>query len=219
MNIERWNALLRELGIPPETETLSRLQSAYAEGHRGYHTSRHIDECLSLVDELKHLCERPAEVECALWFHDAIYEPMSKSNEERSADWAAEFLACSGAAQDVVGRIRSHIMATRHEALPADADSSVVVDIDLSILGAEPSRYEEFERDVRKEYRWVPRFIYGPKRAAILQSFLDRPRIYQTEPMFERFEEKARGNVSKAIRALSHKSSETRQPACRGKAR
>jgi predicted metal-dependent HD superfamily phosphohydrolase len=105
-------------------------------------------------------------------------------------------------AQDVVDRIRSHIMATRHDALPADADSKVVVDVDLSILGAEPSRYEEFERDVRKEYRWVPRFIYGPKRAAILQSFLDRPRIYQCEPMFERLEAKARTNVSRAVRIL-----------------
>jgi predicted metal-dependent HD superfamily phosphohydrolase len=156
---------------------------------------------------MKRLCERPAEVECALWFHDAIYEPMSKSNEERSANWATELLSSSGAAQDVVDRIRSHIMATRHEALTADADSRVVVDIDLSILGAEPSRYEEFERDVRKEYRWVPRFIYGPKRAAILQSFLDRPRIYQTKPMFDRFEERARLNVPKAVRALSDKSS------------
>lgn len=127
---------------------------------------------------------------------------MSKSNEERSADWAAEFLSSSGAEHNVVNRIRLHIMATRHEALPADADSRVVADIDLSILGAEPSRYEEFERDVRKEYRWVPRFIYGPKRAAILQSFLDRARIYQTEPMFERFEERARSNVTQAVRTL-----------------
>lgn len=209
MNIERWNALLLQLGIPSESKTFSRLLSAYAETHRAYHTSRHIDECLSLFDELKELCQRPAEVECALWFHDAIYEPMSKSNEERSADWAAEFLSSSGAAPDVVDRIRSHIMATRHDALPADADSRMVVDIDLSILGAEPHRYEEFERDVRREYRWIPGFIFGPKRATILQSFLDRPRIYQCEPMFARLEEQARGNVSRAIRTLSDESSKT----------
>jgi predicted metal-dependent HD superfamily phosphohydrolase len=42
--------------------------------------SRHIDECLSLLDELKYLVEHPSEVECALGFHDAIYEPMSKLN-------------------------------------------------------------------------------------------------------------------------------------------
>jgi predicted metal-dependent HD superfamily phosphohydrolase len=149
MNIERWNALLRALGVAAEIDTFSRLQSAYAEKHRAYHTSRHIDECLSLLDELTYMAGHPAEVECALWFHDAIYEPMSKSNEERSANWAADFDGGVGLASEAVTRIRGHIMATRHVALPADDDSSLVVDIDLAVLGATPIRYDEFERDVR----------------------------------------------------------------------
>ena len=98
MNIERWRALLRGLGIAPETDTFERLWSAYAEKHRAYHTMRHIDECLSLLDEWKELARRPFEVECALWFHDAIYRPMSQSNEERSATCAAEFLGSAAVA-------------------------------------------------------------------------------------------------------------------------
>jgi predicted metal-dependent HD superfamily phosphohydrolase len=202
MNIERWEALLGGLGVAPETETFSRLQTAYAQKHRAYHTSRHIDECLSLFDEIQHLAEHPAEAECALWFHDAIYQPMSKSNEERSANWVTDFGARVGVVSKTVARIRAHIMATRHVALPADNDSRLVVDIDLAILGAAPSRYEEFERDVRQEYRWVPGIVYRPRRAAILQSFLDRLRIYHCEPAYERFERKARTNVSEAIRNL-----------------
>jgi predicted metal-dependent HD superfamily phosphohydrolase len=202
MNIERWERLLRGLGVTPETNTFAQLQAAYAQKHRRYHTSRHLDECLSLFDELKHLAERPAEVECALWFHDAIYDPMSKQNEERSANWAANFGGHVGVASEVVARIRAHIMATRHVSLPADNDSSLVVDIDLAILGATPNRYDEFERDVRREYRWVPRIIYRPKRAEILQSFLGRPRIYRWEPVYDRFESSARTNVAGAIRAL-----------------
>jgi predicted metal-dependent HD superfamily phosphohydrolase len=202
MNIERWQELLFGLRVAPESDTFSRLQSAYAQKHRAYHTSRHIDECLSLLDELKGLAEYPSEVECALWFHDAIYEPMSKLNEERSANWMAEFGALVGLRSDSVARIRAHIMATRHVALPADNDSRLVVDIDLAILGAAPSRYEEFERDVRREYRWVPGMVYRPKRAEILQSFLDRSRIYHWEPAYERFESQARVNVSGAIRTL-----------------
>jgi predicted metal-dependent HD superfamily phosphohydrolase len=202
MNIERWQELLIGLRVAPETDTFSRLQSAYAQKHRAYHTSRHIDECLSLFDELKHLAEHPSEVECALWFHDSIYEPMSKLNEERSANWMAEFGAAVGLKSDSVARVRAHIMATRHVAFPADGDSRLVVDIDLAILGAAASRYEEFERDVRREYRWVPGIVYRPKRAAILQSFLDRIRIYHWEPAYERFERGARVNVSDAIEAL-----------------
>jgi predicted metal-dependent HD superfamily phosphohydrolase len=202
MNSERWQAMLRGLGAPPETDTFSRLQSAYAEKHRAYHTARHIDECLSLLDEFKHLAVNPAEVECSLWFHDAIYQPMSKSNEERSAHWAAEFGGRVGVPSESVARIRTHIMATRHVALSEDDDSSLVVDIDLAILGADPSRYDEFEHDVRREYRWVPGIVYRSKRAAILQSFLDRPRIYHSEPAYKRFERNARTNVSGAIRTL-----------------
>ena len=143
------------------------------------------------------------------WFHDAIYNSMSKSNEERSADWAAEFISSCGATQDAVDRIRLHVLATRHDALPDDADSRMVIEIDLSILGADPGRYDEFERDVRREYRWVPRFIYAPKRAAILQSFSNRPRIYHYEPTFERFEKEARMNIARAIRTLSGGSSDS----------
>jgi predicted metal-dependent HD superfamily phosphohydrolase len=202
MNIERWEALLTGLGARPEAETFSKLKSAYAEKHRAYHTSRHIDECLSLLDEFNHLAVHAAEVECALWFHDAIYEPMSSSNEERSADLASDFGRRMGVSADSMARIRSHILATRHVGLPADGDARLVVDIDLAILGSEPNRYAEFERDVRKEYRWVPGIIYRSKRAEILRSFLDRPRIYHWEAVHERLEAQARSNVSQAIRTL-----------------
>jgi predicted metal-dependent HD superfamily phosphohydrolase len=157
---------------------------------------------LATLDEFNHLAAYPAEVECALWFHDAIYEPMSNSNEERSANWAAEFGGRVGVPSESVARIRAHIMATRHVALPVDDDSRLVVDIDLAILGADPSRYDEFDRDVRREYRWVPGIVYRSKRAAILQSFLDRPRIYHAQLAYERFEHNARANLSGAIRTL-----------------
>lgn len=202
MNVERWNSMLAALGARSESETFLKLQAAYAEKHRAYHTTRHIDECLALLDEFRPLGAHPAEVECALWFHDAIYEPMSSSNEERSAAMASEFCRGVGVAPDVIARIRSHIMATRHVALAADDDARLVVDIDLAILGSEPARYAEFERDVRKEYKWVPGVIYRKKRAEILQSFLNRPMIYHWKPAYERFEARARNNLSRAIGTL-----------------
>jgi predicted metal-dependent HD superfamily phosphohydrolase len=67
----------------------------------------------------------------------------------------------------------------------------------------ETDGYEELERDVRRECRWVPGFPYRSRRAEILQGLLDRPRIHRAEPMFERFEQKARANVSGAVRSLA----------------
>jgi predicted metal-dependent HD superfamily phosphohydrolase len=199
MNVQRWQRLLRSLGATPETETFDRLIAAYAEKHRAYHTARHIDECLSLLDEVPDLAASPAECECALWFRDAIYDPVSQSNEERSAQWASEFLERSGVSAASTARVCQHILATTHEGQPSSRDSALVVDIDLAILGADPARYEEFERDVRKEYQWVPSVLYRRERAAILRSFLDRPRIYHLDSFFSRFEQNARTNLTNAV--------------------
>ena len=161
-----------------------------------------MEEGFSILEEVKHLAGPPAGVGCALGFNDAISEPMAKSNEERSANWAAEFGRHVGIAPEAVARIHAHIMSTRHLSPSKEGDSGLTVDIDLSILGASEGRYQEFERDVRREYRWIPGFIFKPKRAAILQSFLDRPRIYHWELMYDRFEHSARVNLAGAIRAL-----------------
>jgi predicted metal-dependent HD superfamily phosphohydrolase len=101
-----------------------------------------------------------------------------------------------------VGRVRAHILATRHEAPATAPDSQLVVDVDLSILGADEAAYAEFEANVRQEYRWVPRVLFRKKRAEILESFLARPQIYSTEPFRERYELRARRNLAEAIIAL-----------------
>ena len=71
-------------------------------------------------------------------------------------------------------------MDTRHTRARCKAMPTVVVDIDLAMLGQNDAVYRQFERNVRKEnffVRW-PRYVAG--RSAVLQGFLDRPRIYQT---------------------------------------
>ena len=93
MDRDRWNRLLAALGIGAEDECFEALLTAYSEKHRHYHTTRHIDHCLSELDSASSLARDPAEVEIALWFHDAIYDPHSSKNEERSADWACQLLA------------------------------------------------------------------------------------------------------------------------------
>jgi predicted metal-dependent HD superfamily phosphohydrolase len=203
MTPERWTVLLRGLGARADDSTYARLSAAYAERHRAYHTERHIDECLALLDEVSALAAEPSEVECALWFHDAVYKPMSGNNESRSADWAGEFLQKQGVSAARIERVRLHILATRHVSSVSADDSGLVVDIDLAILGSLPERYEKFERDVRCEYRWVPEVVYRRKRAEVLMSFQNRPRIYHFEPLADRFEARARRNIAEAVRALT----------------
>jgi predicted metal-dependent HD superfamily phosphohydrolase len=127
---------------------------------------------------------------------------MSSNNESRSADWAGEFLQNHGVTSIRIERVRRHVLATRHVSSVQADDSGLVVDIDLAILGSVTERYAEFERDVRREYRWVPGVVYRRKRAEILMSFLDRPRIYHFEPLADRLEARARRNIAEAVRRL-----------------
>src|SRR5918992_2990438 len=153
---ERWLSMMHAFGVGPNLDTYERLLVAYSEPHRHYHTADHISACLRQLDEARDLAIFPAEVELALWFHDAIYSPAAFDNESRSAEWAAQFLSSAGVSREACQRVHQHIMATRNEAQPADGDSALVVDIDLSILGQDPSTYAEFEKDMREHTRGVP---------------------------------------------------------------
>ncbi|MBP7962586.1 MAG: hypothetical protein KBG20_06780 [Caldilineaceae bacterium] len=77
------------------------------------------------------------------------------------------------------------------------------MDIDLSILGSDPADYDRYEAAIRQEYAWVPGFLFRRKRKAILQSFLDRPRLYATVFFRERLETQAHINLARAIAQLS----------------
>jgi len=182
---------------------------AWSESHRHYHDQRHLRECLALWARWREHSPRAGEVAIALWFHDAIYDPQTPvvgSNELNSAAWAARSLVRAGADSDTAQRVHDLVMATQHD-LPAtlrsDPDAQLLVDIDLSILGSPAERFERYDQDVRKEYAWVPGFRYQEARAQVLQSFLDRPRLYQGEHAVALLEAQARINLAAALSRLA----------------
>jgi predicted metal-dependent HD superfamily phosphohydrolase len=176
-----------------------RLITRYSEPHRRYHTVRHLDECFEKLGEIRALAEHPAEVDVALWFHDAIYDPSRDDNEARSAEWARSSVAAAGVPAVVAGKIGDLVLATRHVALPRSIDAKVVVDVDLSILGAGRARFDEYEAQIREEYGFVPEPDYRRSRAAILERFLSRPTIFSTKAFIERYEQQARANLERAL--------------------
>lgn len=182
---------------------LQALQARYSEPHRKYHTLQHLAECLAWLDTAQVLAEHPHEVALALWFHDAIYEVHVQTgvsgNEARSAEWAVSALAQAGVATPSVARIESLIMATCHTALPVTPDEQVLVDIDLSILGADPQRFAQYEQQIRDEYAHVPDPVFKPKRREILSGFLARPRIYATAYFYDELEARARENLRTSL--------------------
>ena len=180
-----------------------QLLARYSEPHRKYHTLQHLTECLAHVEAVRHLAEHPGEVEIALWFHDGIYDTHRHDNERQRADWARAVLDRHDAAPAAVQRVDELIMATCHSALPVTPDAQLLVDIDLSILGALPQRFAEYEEQIRQEYAFVPEDIFRNKRGEILQAFLARPVIYSTPHFQAALEARAKDNLRQAIASLS----------------
>lgn len=197
----RWLSLMHAWDLPPNEETWRELVAAYGQKHRHYHTGAHIDACLRHLDTCVQALDQPREVELALWFHDAIYNPLSSKNEQKSADWARSFLGRHGAPAAAIARVVELIMVTRHDAPTRTNDESFLVDIDLSILGADPAVYDIFEQAIRREYRHVPAALYRAGRARLLGQFLARARIYANHPFALR-EGQARANLARAIEQL-----------------
>jgi len=202
----RWQAMWQALTANPahiaDDALLVALIAAWREPQRHYHTLQHLDECLAQFDESSEVALHAAEVEYALWFHDAIYDVQAHDNEQRSADWARKALGSADVAAATIDRVEALILATRHSALPAPGDEQLLVDVDLAILGAPAARFAQYEAQVRQEYAWVPEPVYRSKRTAILQQFLDRERIYATAALYQRCEAAARHNLAASIAAL-----------------
>ncbi len=209
--LESWQRGWSELGgAGTEPELFQLICSHYSASNRKYHTLQHLNECLDLLESVMNLATHPAEVEIALWFHDAVYDPASQDNEAQSAQWARAELIRAGVSSEKIDRIHSLIMATCHTALPQTIDERLLVDIDLAILAAPPERFAEYEQQIRAEYHFVPEPIFSQKRQEILQGFLDRssPGIYSTKYFQDTLELRARDNLSRSIN--SHQIS--RQP-------
>lgn len=202
--LTRWQHLWQRLiGAQPAETWWLALQNHYAETHRAYHTRQHLAECLHHFDAVRSLLQRPDEVEVALWCHDVIYDTHRRDNEEASAQWAQQLLQEVGAPLATVQRVADLILLTRHIAAPVDDDGAFLLDIDLAILGADTTRFAEYEAQVRQEYNWVawPAFCTG--RSQILQTFLQRPTLYRTPFFQERFEAQARTNLAASLTKLT----------------
>ena len=190
-------------GTPLPSSVLHELRARYAEPQRHYHTLSHIEHLLALLDEYRAMPRDRRLVALAIWFHDAIYEPKRTDNEARSAELARGVLSslCEPAA--TIEAVERMVLATAgHRWTDGQADTAFFLDLDLSILGAEPPAYDRYVEQVRAEYCFVPGWLFRFKRGHLLRQWLARPALYFTEALRARFEAAARANIARELQAL-----------------
>ncbi len=205
--LDRWLALVARVtetaGHDAARAAFDDLYTRYTGADRQYHDIHHIDDCLRLFDTAATLASQPDAIELAIWFHDAIYDSHKYDNEASSASLADSALMELGVPPATRQSVCELILATQHNAPPADPDAALLVDIDLSILGQPAPKFDAYEAGVRFEYAWVPESAFRAGRSKVLQSFLDRPRIYTTDYFCAAFESSARQNLKRSLAKLS----------------
>jgi predicted metal-dependent HD superfamily phosphohydrolase len=184
-------------GAPWET-----LAARYGEPHRAYHTLRHVEHCLKEFDAVRAEARDPVAVEMALWYHDAIYDPHRRDNEEQSAVLAEQTAAAAGLTTAFIRRLGDLIRVSTHKKSASDPDGRLFADVDLAILGQPPDAFGEYERQVRQEYAWVPEEEFRAGRSKILEAFLDRFSVYGTPGFQDKYEKQARLNLTASLLIL-----------------
>jgi predicted metal-dependent HD superfamily phosphohydrolase len=182
------------------------VREAYNTPSRFYHTWQHITACLDVFAVRSF--DNPRTVLLALLFHDAIYVPGRKDNEAKSAELAEQLIAqYSNVPIEERQKIARLILLTaNHHAQNHNlsADEAKLIDIDLSILGAEWSVYERYAQDVRREFcpAVTSEFRFRVGRIAFLKSVLRQPKIFLTSSM-QNHEDPARANMKKELQILA----------------
>lgn len=198
MICELWPTVFEQLGAssaPP----IEPLLEAYSDPSRTYHNLEHLEACLDWLQKSGGLT---AETAVALFYHDCVYDPRRSDNEERSADSMTRDLRAAAVPESKILTIRRLILATRHRELPTLQDEQLVVDVDLSILGAGPVDYQRYVDAIRQEYGWVDDASFAEGRSAFLNKLLARAHIFSTGHFRLTLESQAQINIRSELDRL-----------------
>ena len=194
---------------PDEAQALWQdISMRYGEPKRAYHTLGHIKQLLGQFDNIKHHLVKPHIIAMALYYHDVIYEPARSDNEQKSAEYAVKTLSPYLRSEQCQGIYALIMMTADHQISPSldsdrHSDAAYLLDMDLSILGASWSAYQQYAQAVRQEYEHILDTDYRKGRTVVLQGLLAHPRLYLTDYYHERLENQAHDNINREIILLA----------------
>ena len=179
----------------------------YNEAQRAYHSLQHIEQLFRQFEQIKHVLNEPHLIALALFYHDLIYAPTRSDNELKSAEYAVKALRPYISAAQCQHIYALIMMTANHKLAECSSaqknfDAAYLLDMDLSILGASWSEYEQYAQAVRQEYAHVSNIDYRVGRIAVLTELLAHPTLYLTDYYSTRLETQARQNIKREIKIL-----------------
>jgi len=202
---QQWTKLTNQYEVSQELSEkyFQIILDKYSEKKRFYHNLTHIQALLNNAEKLKTYFQDYGTVRFAIWFHDIIYNTKRSNNEEKSAELAVEALEEMQIPNSTIQLVEKMIIATKtHNASDLAEDGKIFLDLDLGILATSPEIYQAYHQAIRKEYSWVPWFLYKRSRKSVLRNFLAREHIFFTSEL-AKLESIARENITQEIELLS----------------
>jgi len=205
--------LLREIFISlllNYTDDLKHIESLWGEiekkhtkKNRYYHNISHLEHLYNQLNEVKDKITDWDMVLFALFYHDYIYNALKQDNEEKSAKKAIAVLKELVVQENRILLCNEIILATRSHSISKNDDVNYFTDADLSILGSEWNNYQTYFKNVRKEYKYYPNFMYNKGRVKVLKHFIKMAKIFKIDHFHNKYEAKAKENLQQEINLLS----------------
>jgi predicted metal-dependent HD superfamily phosphohydrolase len=196
--IIKYNAsVLEAKGLWQEIET------NYNFANRHYHTLLHLENLLYELIPIKDKLQDWDVTLFALYYHDVIYDPIKKDNEEQSAVLAEKRMTQIGVPNQMITNCNNQILATAAHANNLDMDTNYFTDADLSILGQNAKIYEEYCNNIRNEYAIYNDADYNNGRKNVVLHFLQMQPIFKTDYFYNKYKMQAKQNLQAEIEKLN----------------
>ena len=190
-----FGALLARADVSPAAA--AELTRRYGEPHRAYHDAAHVG--LLWLRHLLHGGDAgDRDLALAILFHDAVYDPLAKDNEDRSAALLAALVpGDTGWAQAAIRATADHL---GHEG--TDCRVLRLLDLDLTPLAERPDVLARNGAALRREYAAVPEAAWRAGRSAVLARFAEAKTLFRTR-LAAIYEAPARANLAAELGRLA----------------
>jgi predicted metal-dependent HD superfamily phosphohydrolase len=176
----------------------------YSQPHRAYHTLDHLAQIFEKLEQNADGLRDPLRLAFAAWYHDIVYDPRAGDNEEHSAARATAELNQLSPDPQFAARVAKLILATKsHKDGAGDAEGDLFLDIDYSILGAEPAAYQTYAAQIRREYAHLSDDRWRNGRSAFLKTASARTPTFRTAQFEALYGAAARANMAAELAALA----------------
>jgi len=170
----------------------------YYEEHRFYHNFNHVKQMFDEA-EIRGI-ELSEEQYLSILFHDVVYNPGSKTNEEDSCNVFDKYVFSLKAVSFNSIIVKQIIMDTKTE-IPTCESSKIIIDLDLCGLAGTPEQYFQNSKFIAWEYTYNNKLSdkeFNSGRIKWLEEMIEKKQIFYTD-YFKPLENCAKFNLAEEL--------------------